>query len=169
LVIYSHYKKQSGVVLITALIMIIAVSGIAVSLMSSSTTDLKVLSSTQDREVASNRVKGDTLRAISAEKVAGIDSDFYRLKGQFEGQANKNFDITAANSESTVLLFNENDGPSLLKCLPRYAVTPSLKCNYLRMETTLKYGKQDSNGDGKHDIEIHSGIVQALGTSGKSL
>jgi type IV pilus assembly protein PilX len=168
-VIYSSYKKESGVVLITALIMIIAVSGIAVSLMSSSTTDLKVLSGAQDREVASNRVKGDTQRTIGTEKTAGINSDFYRLKGQFEAQTNKNFNISAVNSQSTVLLYNENDGPTLLKCLPRLAVTPSLKCNYLRMEATLKYGKQDTNGDGKHKIEIHSGIVQALGTSGKSL
>jgi type IV pilus assembly protein PilX len=168
-VIYSRNNKESGVVLITALIMIIAVSGIAVSLMSSSTTDLKVLSGAQDREIASNRVKGDTQRTIGAEKSAGINSHFYRLKGQFEAQTNKSFNISAENLQSTVLLFNENDGPRLLKCLPRLAVTPSLKCNYLRMESKLNYGKKDSNGDGKHKIEIHSGIVQALGTSGKSL
>jgi len=169
MVIIKSLKKQSGVVLITALIMIIAVTGIAVSLMGSSTTDLKILSGVQDAEIASNTVKGDTQRTIGAEKLAGINSDFYRLQGQFEAQTDKNFDITAANSDSKVLLFNENNGPSLLKCLPRLAVTPSLKCNYLRMETTLNYGKKDSNSKGKHQIEIHSGIVQDLGTSGKSL
>jgi len=169
LVIFSSYKKQSGVVLITALIMIIAVSGIAVTLMSSSTTDLKVLSGTQDKEIASNLVKGDSQRAIGGEKLLGINSNFYTLKGQFEAQNNKNFDITAQGSSSSVLLFNENDGPDLLPCSRRFAPTPSLKCNYLRMEARLNYGKKDSNGDGKHKIEIHSGIVQALGTSGKSL
>lgn len=169
MVILSDYKNQSGVVLITALIMIIAVSGIAVSLMSTSTTDLKVLSGTQDKEIASNLVKGDSQRAIGSEKLLGINSNFYTRKGQFEAQPNKNYNITASSSSSTVLLYNENDGPDLLPCSRRFAPTPSLKCNYLRMESKLNYGKKDSNGDGKHKIEIHSGIVQALGTSGKSL
>jgi len=168
-VIHSSYTKQTGVVLIMALIMIIAVSGIAVTLMNSSTTDLKILMGTRDKEIASNLVKGDSHRTIGAEKLIGTNSRFYRLKGQFEAQTNKNFNITAAGSSSTVLLFNENNGPDLLPCSARFAPTPGLKCNYLRMETRLNYGNQDSNGIGKHNIEVHSGVVQALGTSGKSL
>ena len=45
-------NKQQGVVLITALIMVIAVTGIAVTLMSSSSIDIKITNSAQEREVA---------------------------------------------------------------------------------------------------------------------
>ncbi|MBU2971086.1 pilus assembly protein PilX [Pseudoalteromonas sp. C2R02] len=166
---HFNRQQQTGVVLITALVMIFAVTGIAVTLMSSSTTDLKVVSGSQDKEIASNLVKGDSQRSIGKQKLTGIDSKFFLLKGQFDDQDDNNFDITAENSESTVLLFNENNGPDLLACERRYAATPGLKCNYLRMETKLHYGNKDSNGYGKHKIEIHNGIVQALGTSGKSL
>jgi len=169
MVINAQFNKQSGVVLITALIMIFAVSGIAVSLMSSSTIDLKIVGSNNEKEVASNLVNGDSQRTIGDEKLAGVNSKFYKLEGQFEAQTDNKYDLTRAGSQVKVYLFNENNGPSLLKCLPRIAVTPSLKCNYLRMETSLKYGKVDSYGEGKHSIELHSGVVQALGTSGKSL
>lgn len=42
--------KQQGVVLITALIMVIAVTGIAVTLMSSSSIDIKITNAAQERE-----------------------------------------------------------------------------------------------------------------------
>ena len=52
-------KKQQGVVLITALIMVIAVTGIAVTLMSSSSIDIKITNAAQEREVAENEVHRD--------------------------------------------------------------------------------------------------------------
>jgi len=67
MVINAQFNKQSGVVLITALIMIFAVSGIAVSLMSSSTIDLKIVGSNNEKEVASNLVNGDSQRTIGDE------------------------------------------------------------------------------------------------------
>jgi type IV pilus assembly protein PilX len=175
-------SKNSGVVLVTALIMVFAVTGIAVSLMSSSSIDLKVVSAIQEKEKAINLVKGDSFRAISVEKKKVLENHFYYLKGRFEAKdpnnkKNQYFDISNISgntnahgqADSKVLLFNENNGPGPLACLPRLAVTPSLKCNYLRMQTSIHYGKLDSNNIGKHDIEIHNGMVQALGPSTESL
>ena len=45
-------KKQQGVVLIVALIMVVAVTGIAVTLMNSSSIDIKITNAVQEREVA---------------------------------------------------------------------------------------------------------------------
>ncbi|SFD24664.1 hypothetical protein [Pseudoalteromonas denitrificans] len=174
-------RKNSGVVLITALIMIFAVSGIAVALMSSSSIDLKIVNATQEKEKAINLVKGDSFRAIGTETSKDVNSHFFYLKGRFTTKSadekNQYFDISNISgdtnaygqSDSKVLLYNENFGPGPLKCLPRIAVTPSLMCNYLRMQTSMHYGKLGSNGIGKHDIEIHSGLVQALGPSSESL
>ena len=55
----KHANKQQGVVLITALIMVIAVTGIAVTLMSSSSVDIKITNAAQEREVAENELIGE--------------------------------------------------------------------------------------------------------------
>ncbi|MGB1292360.1 MAG: pilus assembly PilX family protein, partial [Pseudoalteromonas sp.] len=57
-------NKQQGVVLITALIMVIAVTGIAVTLMSSSSIDIKITNAAQEREVAENQLIGEVQRII---------------------------------------------------------------------------------------------------------
>ena len=49
-------KKQQGIVLILALIMVVAVTGIAVTLMNSSSIDAKITAAVQEREVAENEV-----------------------------------------------------------------------------------------------------------------
>ena len=58
-------SKQQGVVLITALIMVIAVTGIAVTLMSSSSIDIKITNAAQEREVAENQLIGEVQRIIA--------------------------------------------------------------------------------------------------------
>ena len=50
--------KQQGVVLIVALIMVIAITGIAVTLMSSSSVDIKITNAAQEREAAENELIG---------------------------------------------------------------------------------------------------------------
>ena len=73
-------KKQQGVVLITALIMVIAVTGIAVTLMSSSSIDIKITNAAQEREVAENELIGEVQRMISDEANKLLISQFERNK-----------------------------------------------------------------------------------------
>ena len=75
--------QQKGVVLITALIMINAVTGIAVSLMSNSTIDLKVATAAQESDIAVNLLKGDSERSINQEIDKKELSRFLFMKGQF--------------------------------------------------------------------------------------
>lgn len=70
-------KKQQGVVLITALIMVIAVTGIAVTLMSSSSIDIKITNAAQEREVAENELIGEVQRMISDEANKGANNQFF--------------------------------------------------------------------------------------------
>ena len=69
--------KQQGVVLITALIMVIAVTGIAVTLMSSSSIDIKITNAAQEREVAENELIGEVQRMISDEANKGAANQFF--------------------------------------------------------------------------------------------
>ena len=59
--------KQQGVVLIVALIMVIAITGIAVTLMSSSSVDIKITNAAQEREAAENELIGDVQNVIANE------------------------------------------------------------------------------------------------------
>ncbi|PAJ73464.1 hypothetical protein CJF42_15525 [Pseudoalteromonas sp. NBT06-2] len=155
--------KQKGVVLITSLLMIIAVTSIAVTLMSSSSIDIKMTSAAQENEVAEYWVRGDSERAINQEMIASANSRFLFLTGQFPADNTTGIDVTVAGSKSTVTLFNNNNGPVLLNCPPRIAVTNGIKCNTLRVESSLAYGKDD-----KHSVTLISGIAQELGIVGQS-
>ena len=73
----KHANKQQGVVLITALIMVIAVTGIAVTLMSSSSVDIKITNAAQEREVAENELIGEVQRMISDEASKGAANQFF--------------------------------------------------------------------------------------------
>ena len=70
-------NKQHGVVLITALIMVIAVTGIAVTLMSSSSIDIKITNAAQEREVAENQLIGEVQRIIADEVSKGAANQFF--------------------------------------------------------------------------------------------
>ena len=77
----AHLKNspnnQKGVVLIIALIMVIAVTGIAVTLMSSSSIDVKITNAAQEREVAENELIGEVQRVISDEANKGAANQFF--------------------------------------------------------------------------------------------
>jgi hypothetical protein len=158
-----NFYNQKGVVLITSLVMIIAVTSIAVTLMSSSGIDIKMTSAAQENEVAQYWVRGDSERAINQEIIASGNSRLLYLTGQFPADNTIGIDVTAAGSKSTVTLFNNNNGPTLLNCPPRIAVTNGIKCNTLRVESNYKYGK-----DNKHSVALLSGIAQELGILGQS-
>ena len=160
---YVMNIKQQGVVLITSLVMIIAVTGIAVTLMSSSSIDIKMIGAAQENDVAEYWVRGDAERAINQEVIASGNSRLLYLSGQFPADDTIGLDVTATGSKSTVTLFNNNNGPTLLNCPPRIAVTNGIKCNTLRVQSSLKYGKGD-----KHTVVIQSGIAQELGIVGQS-
>jgi len=76
-------SKQQGVVLITALIMVIAVTGIAVTLMSSSSVDIKITNAAQEREVAENELIGEVQRMISDEASKGAANQFFLTQSVF--------------------------------------------------------------------------------------
>ncbi|WP_091988764.1 pilus assembly PilX family protein [Pseudoalteromonas denitrificans] len=159
-------SKQKGIVLVVSLVMIIAVTAIAVTLLSSSSIDIKMTSAAQESEVAIARVKADSVQIITQEKkAAAANNRLLYESGQFPVDPTQGLDVTPVNSSSQVILFNSNAGPTLLDCPIVVNPTPGIKCNMLRIEATLNYGKHDSNGKGKHNVTVSSGIAQEMGAS----
>lgn len=159
---YVNPKQNQGFVLVTALLMLLAVTGIAVSLMGSSSIDLKITQTAQEREQSETQVKGDADKALISEMNKTAEQNrFLFLSGQFGDK--ESLDITPENVNSTVTLFNMNKGPVIIDCPPKFAATSGIKCNMLRVNTELNYGKND-----KHLVAVRNGIVQELAVIGQS-
>lgn len=150
-----NVKKQSGVVLVAAMIMLLLVTGVAVTLMSNSTLDSKMVGASQQAAAAENDTKGDSERAIQAQLAAAGNSNFLKKPAQFAG----NTINISPNANTQVLLSNENDMAvaDLLDCPPRFAVTKGIKCNYLRVQANHTYGKGN-----RHSVTVHTGIQQEM-------
>ncbi|AQQ01860.1 pilus assembly protein PilX [Pseudoalteromonas aliena] len=157
--------KQQGVVLITALIMVIAVTGIAVTLMSSSSIDVKITNAAQEREVAENKLIGEIQRVIFTEVKKGGKSSFLLspeetiTKVVKEGEADtfiSSKDI--ANHEGMKsTMTNLNQGVKDLTCLRSHAATTGISCNILQVTTTIEYGSKS-----KHQLTIVTGMAQQV-------
>ncbi|MET6758014.1 pilus assembly protein PilX [Pseudoalteromonas sp. NCIMB_1079] len=172
-------NKQQGVVLLTALIMVIAVTGIAVTLMSSSTIDIKITNAAQEREVAENQLIGEVQRVIASEAKKGADSDFFltpdeiatdsgKLDGDGDGDGNKIIipekDITEPGHEMKSIMTNLNRGSLELNCPRSYSFTAGVSCNMVQVSTTIEYGSKS-----KHQLTIVTGIAQEMASTGKGI
>lgn len=80
----GNLSKQQGVVLVAAMLMILMVSGIAVSVMSGSALDNKMVNASQESYRVENIARGQTERTIKAEIDKGGDSNFLNKMGQNE-------------------------------------------------------------------------------------
>ena len=152
-------SKQSGVVLVAALVMIIAVTGIAVSLMSSSTLDLKMVNAAQESETAEMTIKGDAELSLRSAMDLAANNPLIKGDGQFT-DAGMSIKHQNADPKSTITLFNEQTGPEEMPCPRRFAPTPGIVCNPLRIRASIKYGVGD-----KHEAVVQSGILQEIGSA----
>ncbi|WP_024603778.1 MULTISPECIES: pilus assembly PilX family protein [unclassified Pseudoalteromonas] len=166
-------SKQQGVVLITALIMVIAVTGIAVTLMSSSTIDIKITNAAQEREVAENELIGQVQKVIAIEAKKGKNSNFFLTKSETvtlgkDENGNelekKEKDISLLGSEMKSTMINLNTGTLELNCPRSYSYTAGVSCNMVQVSTTIKYGSKS-----KHQLTIVTGVSQEMANVGKGI
>jgi len=137
-----------------------------VTLVSSSSIDLKMMAAAQESEISIAQVKADSMMTIVEEKKAAAENNRLLFEpGKFPVDITIGLDVTPAGVPSSVTIYNSNLGPSLLDCPIVVNPTPGIKCNMLRIEAVLNYGKKDSNNEGKHSVTINSGIAQEMGAS----
>ncbi|MBB1471340.1 pilus assembly protein PilX, partial [Pseudoalteromonas sp. SG41-5] len=105
-------SKQQGVVLIVALIMVVAVTGIAVTLMSSASVDIKITNAAFEREEAENILMGNVQKVIATEAAADGASKLLYTQAQLPDGTIALTTIGDTESE----LSNLNDGALDLPC-----------------------------------------------------
>ena len=159
-------KKQQGVVLITALIMVIAVTGIAVTLMSSSSIDIKITNAAQEREVAENELIGEVQRMISDEANKGANNQFFLSPDEVTSIAasDKEGMVIATHDGMQSKMVNLNKGALDLECPRRFNFTAGISCNMLQVATTIEYGSKS-----KHELTIVTGVAQEMASISKRI
>lgn len=167
------HRTQRGVVLISALIMVIAVTGIAVTLMSSSTIDIKITNAAQEREIAENELIGEVQRVIAVEAAKGGDSSFFLTPSETETNEERDDstvvtinekDISLPSSDMKSVLINLNNGQLELNCPRTYSYTAGISCNMVQVSTTVNYGSKS-----KHSLTVVTGIAQEMASIGKGI
>ncbi|CAD2226558.1 conserved exported hypothetical protein [Pseudoalteromonas sp. 3J6] len=151
-------KKQQGVVLITALIMVIAVTGIAVTLMSSSSIDIKITNAAQEREVAENQLIGEVQRIIADEASKGAANQFFLTPEE----VSDNGVVMAERDDMKSNMINLNNGVLDLECPRRFNFTAGISCNMVQVSTTIEYGSKS-----KHQLTIVTGVAQEMASISK--
>ena len=153
-------NKQQGVVLITALIMVIAVTGIAVTLMSSSSIDIKITNAAQEREVAENQLIGEVQRIIADEVSKGAANQFFLTP---EEVSDKGI-VMAERDDMKSNMINLNNGVLDLECPRRFSFTAGISCNMVQVSTTIEYGSKS-----KHQLTIVTGVAQEMASLSKGI
>ena len=151
-------KKQQGVVLITALIMVIAVTGIAVTLMSSSSIDIKITNAAQEREVAENQLIGEVQRIIADEVSKGAANQFFLTPEEVTDTGI----VMAERDDMKSNMINLNNGVLDLECPRRFNFTAGISCNMVQVSTTIDYGSKS-----KHQLTIVTGVAQEMASISK--
>lgn len=149
----NSLHKQQGVVLIVALIMVVAVTGIAVTLMSSSSIDIKITNAAQEREVADNLLIGTVQQVIADEASKGGNSRFLYSRVRVPEVGIDLGDIGDTSNTMT----NLNNGALDLPCPRRFNFTAGVSCNMVQVDTTITYGSKS-----KHTLTIVSGVAQEM-------
>ncbi|CAM4256072.1 pilus assembly protein PilX [Pseudoalteromonas byunsanensis] len=149
----AFVNQQRGIVLITAMIMIVAVTAIAVTLMSTSSIDLKITNAAQEREEAESLLMGEVQRAVAQQAALEERSLFTLSKEQLE-QGNSTFDgLNGAKNKVTSL----NNGPMEVNCPRSYSATNGVICNMTQLETTITYGSKN-----QYTITVVTGVGQEM-------
>jgi len=150
-----NQKKQQGIVLITAMIMTIAVTAVAVSLMSSSSIDLKISNAAQERAQAESMLLGEISQMLG-EHISTANNPFTLERQQIPEQG---FDMTPTWAQDmTNTLTSSNNGESLLECPRKNAADDEgVKCIYTELVSTIEYGTKY-----RHSIEVVMGMAQEV-------
>lgn len=151
----GNLNKHHGIVLVAAMLMILMVSGIAVSVMSASIMNSKMVIATQEVYRAESAIRGNTELAIKNEIGQNENSQFFKKRSAYNGES-----ITLSNTGQSQILvtnININTAMDLLDCPPSYSPTPHIKCNYLELTSSIAYGKNNLN-----TLVLKTGIEQEI-------
>lgn len=147
-------RRQQGFVLLISLIMVVAITGIAVALLSSSSMDMKMSIAAEDRELATHLARG------------GNDQLFYDAVNRVVN--NQNYFASFAVAQTATQFVSTHGVVSSVSwksdvqvettCPRSKAPTEGLMCVYLQATTTKAFGPSDAN-----QVNVVSGVAQQVG------
>lgn len=154
----KSYKRlrcgQGGFVLLISLVMVVAITSIAVSLMSASTMDMKMATAAEDREMATHVARGgnDELYYNAVNRTVNAQNYFAAFSSsQSATQYNSTHGaVSTVSWASTVQI--ETD------CPRSKDPTEGLKCIYLQAATAKTFGPNSVN-----QVNVVSGVAQQVG------
>ncbi|AOT09246.1 pilus assembly PilX family protein [Pseudoalteromonas luteoviolacea] len=151
--------KQQGMVLIVSMVLIVAVTSIAVTLMSSSTLDIKITNAAQERETAEAYLMGEVQRLVKEQKQLFGASKFHLTNGKIDANDNgvHKFDNESQESPVDYELRNLNKGQLEVPCPRVYGYTEGVVCNMTELTSSVEYGDQ-----GRHKVTVVIGIGQEI-------
>ena len=154
---YKQYKcrrKQGGFVLMVSLVMVVAITAIAVALMSSSSMDVKMAVASEDREMATHHARGgnDQLYYDAVNRTVNEQNYFAAFSVSQESAQY----VSVHGAVSTVSWASENHVET--DCPRSKAPTEGLRCNYLQATTTKTFGPANVN-----QVNVVSGVAQQVG------
>ena len=145
--------QQRGVVLVVALVMLVAITGVAVALMISSGIDNKMMSSAQEAQVAMNEAVGAHDEAYNSEiiQVGGQNQFTLRIDVGNSLPVKESGANTGGNIQTYSAI------PEATTCPPsHFPNSGSLLCTFSRVVTNTNYGE---NGQA---IRIQSVVAQQI-------
>ncbi|WP_199609382.1 hypothetical protein [Flocculibacter collagenilyticus] len=152
-----HNNNQSGFVLVTSLLMLVVLSGIAGALMSNSATDVKISQAFEERAQAENIALGANDEVFIN---ASSSSIFASLRGA--EYIDRSFDEQHSFSGTTAIANWDTARQGAVGCPTRRAEDATsgnigIKCNRLRIRTATTFGKRDNK-----QVAVTSGAIQRL-------
>lgn len=153
----GHFKlrqQQQGFVLMVSLVMVVAITAIAVTLMNSSSLDTKMAVVTEEREMATHHAKGgnDQLFYNAVNRTINEQNYFAAFSAS---QQSAQF-VSTHGAISTVTWASDNQVET--DCPRSKAPTEGLQCNYLSTTTAKNFGPGEVN-----QINVVAGVAQQVG------
>ncbi len=150
------FQRQQGFVLVTAMVLLIAITGVALSLMSTSSMDIKMTVFSQEREQATLMARGQTEQAVKAEVERETDGQNY-----FTIADDTEVTLTSTDTDTAITVVSELPPQALSSaghtlCFDRLA-SSRFKCNKVRMTSATSYGKGKQN-----QVRVITGITQQV-------
>lgn len=150
----STVRRQKGFVLLMALVVVVAITGIAVTLLSTSSMDMKMATAAEDREMATHIARGgnDELYYNAVNRTVN-SQNYFAAFSSTQGATQYNSTHGAVSTVSWASSVQvETD------CPRSKDPTEGLMCVYLQATTVKTFGPNNTN-----QVNVVSGVAQQVG------
>jgi len=150
--------RQSGVVLIVALVFLIALTAVAAALMQNTTTDIKMAGASQEKSIATQEIMSEMDRVIFNEeqKIIGGINRFALSQEIYAAQV----PLTVTEPDTTtgtILGSNQYSLDTHCSHMNNASSVGTFNCRALKVQVSRTYGRNNNS-----QIQVNAGIVKLI-------